>query len=357
MPSSARSSSPAHRCSPRSPSTSVPRSSRPTAALDRQALADLVFADPEAVKALNQIVHPAVGVETAERVQAQIGTRSHRRDRHPACWRRARATTCRARSSSTSRSTCRSTGWFASAVSTRPTPGRASPARRPASSGWPGRLRRRQQRLAGRPRTADGAAVDVAAALPHLPDDYDFTARRNRRRRQREQGEDLLVDHLPGGDEPVAQVERRRRTEARHPTDLQVASHSRSIACSITSRNASWPMPRRWWRRSIISRHRNGSAQRGRRLGHHHEADVLAVGLDRPEPRHQPAAGVVGAGGHAPRRTTTGSGDTSRCCQPNVTSRPTVRRLSLGDLDEADGTWRCRSAGSSQAARSSRSRP
>ena len=43
-------------------------------ALDRQALANLVFADPEAVKALNKIVHPAVGVVTAQRVQEQVGT-------------------------------------------------------------------------------------------------------------------------------------------------------------------------------------------------------------------------------------------------------------------------------------------
>ena len=37
----------------------------PDGALDRQALADKVFPDPEAVKALNKIVHPAVGIETA----------------------------------------------------------------------------------------------------------------------------------------------------------------------------------------------------------------------------------------------------------------------------------------------------
>ena len=43
-------------------------------ALDRQALADKVFADPEAVKALNKIVHPAVGVEMARRVQTYVGT-------------------------------------------------------------------------------------------------------------------------------------------------------------------------------------------------------------------------------------------------------------------------------------------
>ena len=43
-------------------------------ALDRQALADRVFVDPAAVKALNKIVHPAVGVETARRVQQHAGT-------------------------------------------------------------------------------------------------------------------------------------------------------------------------------------------------------------------------------------------------------------------------------------------
>ncbi len=43
-------------------------------ALDRQALANRAFVDPEAVKALNKIVHPAVGVETARRVHAHLGT-------------------------------------------------------------------------------------------------------------------------------------------------------------------------------------------------------------------------------------------------------------------------------------------
>lgn len=38
--------------------------------LDRQALADLVFPDPEALAELNAIVHPAVGREIAERLQA-----------------------------------------------------------------------------------------------------------------------------------------------------------------------------------------------------------------------------------------------------------------------------------------------
>lgn len=42
--------------------------------LDRQAVADLVFPDPEALKDLNQIVHPAVGATIAERMAAQIGT-------------------------------------------------------------------------------------------------------------------------------------------------------------------------------------------------------------------------------------------------------------------------------------------
>jgi dephospho-CoA kinase len=37
-------------------------------ALDRQAVADIVFNDPEALKALNDIVHPAVGAETTRRL-------------------------------------------------------------------------------------------------------------------------------------------------------------------------------------------------------------------------------------------------------------------------------------------------
>jgi dephospho-CoA kinase len=47
---------------------------RADGALDRQALADKVFANPEAVKALNKIVHPAVGKEMARRVNAELGT-------------------------------------------------------------------------------------------------------------------------------------------------------------------------------------------------------------------------------------------------------------------------------------------
>jgi dephospho-CoA kinase len=42
--------------------------------LDRQALADIVFNDPDELKALNEIVHPAVGVEIAERLKAAAQT-------------------------------------------------------------------------------------------------------------------------------------------------------------------------------------------------------------------------------------------------------------------------------------------
>lgn len=45
-----------------------------TGALDRQAVADIVFRDPEALKKLNAIVHPAVGEEMNRRVRAQRGT-------------------------------------------------------------------------------------------------------------------------------------------------------------------------------------------------------------------------------------------------------------------------------------------
>jgi dephospho-CoA kinase len=37
-------------------------------ALDRQAIADIVFNDPDELKALNEIVHPAVGVEIARQL-------------------------------------------------------------------------------------------------------------------------------------------------------------------------------------------------------------------------------------------------------------------------------------------------
>jgi dephospho-CoA kinase len=43
-------------------------------ALDRQAVADIVFNDPEALKALNDIVHPAVGAETTRRLLEQADT-------------------------------------------------------------------------------------------------------------------------------------------------------------------------------------------------------------------------------------------------------------------------------------------
>ena len=42
--------------------------------LDRQSLAAKVFGDADALKSLNKIVHPAVGVEMARRVQAEVGS-------------------------------------------------------------------------------------------------------------------------------------------------------------------------------------------------------------------------------------------------------------------------------------------
>ena len=46
----------------------------PDGALDRQAVADLVFNDADALKALNTIVHPAVGAEIAKRMQREAET-------------------------------------------------------------------------------------------------------------------------------------------------------------------------------------------------------------------------------------------------------------------------------------------
>lgn len=43
-------------------------------ALDRQAMADIVFADPDALRGLGAIVHPAVGAEIARRLEAEMGT-------------------------------------------------------------------------------------------------------------------------------------------------------------------------------------------------------------------------------------------------------------------------------------------
>ncbi|MDO9175910.1 MAG: dephospho-CoA kinase, partial [Actinomycetota bacterium] len=42
--------------------------------LDRAALAGIAFADPDALKALNAIVHPAVGAEMNRQVMAELGT-------------------------------------------------------------------------------------------------------------------------------------------------------------------------------------------------------------------------------------------------------------------------------------------
>ena len=42
--------------------------------LDRQAVADIVFNDPDQLKALNDIVHPAVGAETTRRILEQADT-------------------------------------------------------------------------------------------------------------------------------------------------------------------------------------------------------------------------------------------------------------------------------------------
>jgi dephospho-CoA kinase len=44
------------------------------ATLDRQAVADIVFADPDALADLGRIVHPAVGAEIARRLQEEAGT-------------------------------------------------------------------------------------------------------------------------------------------------------------------------------------------------------------------------------------------------------------------------------------------
>jgi dephospho-CoA kinase len=46
----------------------------PDGTLDRQAVADLVFNDPDALQDLNGIVHPAVGVEIATRLAAEADT-------------------------------------------------------------------------------------------------------------------------------------------------------------------------------------------------------------------------------------------------------------------------------------------
>ena len=46
----------------------------PDGTLDRPAVADIVFGDPEALQDLNGIVHPAVGAETTRRILEQAAT-------------------------------------------------------------------------------------------------------------------------------------------------------------------------------------------------------------------------------------------------------------------------------------------
>ena len=47
---------------------------QPDGTLDRQAVADIVFHDADALADLNAIVHPAVGTEIAQRLAAQVDT-------------------------------------------------------------------------------------------------------------------------------------------------------------------------------------------------------------------------------------------------------------------------------------------
>ena len=47
---------------------------QPDGTLDRQAVADIVFSDADALADLNGIVHPAVGAEIAERMAAEVET-------------------------------------------------------------------------------------------------------------------------------------------------------------------------------------------------------------------------------------------------------------------------------------------
>ena len=47
---------------------------QPDGTLDRQAVADIVFHDANALADLNAIVHPAVGTEIAQRLAAQVDT-------------------------------------------------------------------------------------------------------------------------------------------------------------------------------------------------------------------------------------------------------------------------------------------
>ncbi len=47
---------------------------RPDGELDRPALAAVAFGDPEELKALNAIVHPAVGRAIRDRIEAHVGT-------------------------------------------------------------------------------------------------------------------------------------------------------------------------------------------------------------------------------------------------------------------------------------------
>ena len=85
------------------------------------------------------------------------------------------------------------------------------------------------------------------------------------------------------------------------------------------------PMPRRWWRRSIEQPPEVRHRVVGGGLGEHHEPGQLAVGLDRPHPRHDRRAvddvreqGVGVGVAHRRRRSAPGSG---ACAAPSPRAR------------------------------------
>ncbi len=142
----------------------------PDGRLLRQAVADLVFNDAEALKALNGIVHPAVGAEIAERLGREAGERPRRRAGRPAAGRvgsrrHGRAARGRRRPRGGRRAP-RRPAWVRRGG--RPRPHR--PSGLPRGTPGPGRLRDPQRRHPRRARTPDRRRLEVdrAASIPNL---------------------------------------------------------------------------------------------------------------------------------------------------------------------------------------------
>ena len=313
-----------------------------------------VFADPEAVKALNKIVHPAVG--------RRDGAAGAGRGRPPIasscstsrCWRRAARQPAGQDRRRRARSRCRSSGWCASAASTRPTPGRASPGRRPASNGWSG---------ANFVVDNSGAPDELAPQVDERVDRRCWrcpscrrtstSLRRTRGRLQREAGERLVADHLAGRHEAVAlgRSGAGEPSPGTQPTRSPGAAQAPAWSMTRSQRQLAdapalvaavdhQPPQERVGRASAV-----GSATMTKPTSSPSASTARYHGTRRP-----PASSTLGA--PRPRRARRRWGRRGARCQPNVVSRPTGAHVRRGDLDEADRRRGARSGGRATPARS-----